>query len=225
MGSSRLRYDAIVSTTQQGQLSHDQANRVVDTVSVVLISAAAVLSAICGYESGRWSGYQAFQYNSASANRAMANETRDTENELQSVDIGIFVRYIEAFHKHDTELAQFYEKRFRPKARPAIDAWLRMQPLKNPNAPPSPFSMPQYTGPVFAESRRLESVATANFKAAQSAEDTAEHFLLLTVIFAGVSFLAGICTKLRYPRHLVVVSIGCAALLYGILRLAVLPFR
>jgi hypothetical protein len=214
-----------VSTSQQGQGNHDVADRVVDIISVVLISATAVLSAICGYETGRWSGYQTFLYNSASASRAMATETRDTENELLTVDIGIFIQYIDAFHKHDTELAQFYEKRFRPEARPAIDAWLGMHPLKNPDAPPSPFSMPQYTGPVFAESHRLESLATANFKAAQSAEDIAEHFLLLTVIFAGVSFMAGICTKLRYPRHLVVVSVGCAALLYGVLRLAVLPFR
>jgi hypothetical protein len=225
MGSSRLRDGAIVSTVEQSKASHDRADRVVDIAAVVLISATVVLSAICGNQSGRWSGYATFLYNSASANRSRANEARDTENELRSIDIGIFVQYINAFQRNDTALAQFYQKRFRPEARPAIDAWSRMHPLKNPDAPPTPFTMPQYRGPLFAESRRLESLATADFTAAHSSEDTAEQFLLLTVIFAAVSFMAGICTKLGYPRHLVVVTVGCAALLYGIVRLASLPFR
>ena len=43
-----------------------------------------------------------------------------------------------------TELADFYFKRFREEFRPAVDAWVATRPLKNPNAPLTPFAMPQY---------------------------------------------------------------------------------
>jgi hypothetical protein len=48
--------------------------------------------------------------------------------------------------------------------------------------------------------------------------------VLLTVIFAAVSFLAGISTKMSYPRHAIVVALGIVALVYGAVRLAGLPF-
>ena len=48
--------------------------------------------------------------------------------------------------------------------------------------------------------------------------------MLLTVVFASVSFLAGMSTKMAYPRHAVVVVVGFAGFLYGIGRMVSLPF-
>jgi hypothetical protein len=48
--------------------------------------------------------------------------------------------------------------------------------------------------------------------------------LLLTVIFAGVSFLGGMSTKMAYPNHLILICIGIVGLTYGGIRLAELPF-
>ena len=55
------------------------------------------------------------------------------------------------------ELADFYFKRFRAEFRPAVDAWVATRPLKNPNAPLTPFAMPQYKLAARAEAERLDA--------------------------------------------------------------------
>jgi hypothetical protein len=200
-------------------------DRVVDVASVVLISLAAVLSAVCGYQAGRWGGYQAELYSQAEAYRVMAAEAHGKSNELTMIDVGLFLRYLDAVHAGDTEMEQFLWRRLRPEAKPAIKAWLAMKPLQNPHAPPSPFTMPQYRLASTAEAVHDNAQAEAAFLAAQKATRHSDDFLLLTVIFAGVSFLAGISTKLVFPRHVIVVGVGSVALLYGLVRLTGLPFR
>jgi hypothetical protein len=200
-------------------------DQIVDIASVFLISITAVLSAICGYQTARWSGYSTLLYNEANANRTLGAEGHVTANELRMVDIGLFVRYIEAVHAHDRVMQDFFYQRFRPEARPAIAAWIATKPLQNPHAPSSPFVMPQYRLKTEIEARNHDAIAASDFEQAQNANEHSEHFLLLTVIFAGVSFLAGISTKMVFPRHLIIVSLGVIALLYGVVRLATLPFR
>jgi hypothetical protein len=201
-----------------------RADRVVDVASVVLISVAAVLSALCGYQSGRWGGQQARLYNIANADRSHSVEASDQASVLTAIDVAVFLRYIEAIDTHDTRMADFLDRRFRPEMRPAMRAWLAAKPLQNPHAPSTPFAMPEYSLKTQAEARDDEAQAKASFEAAVEANHHSDDFLLLTVIFAGVSFLAGISTKMTYPRHAVVVGIALLAVIYGVIRLVVLPF-
>jgi hypothetical protein len=199
-------------------------DRAVDVLSVVLISLAAVLTALCGYQAGRWGGRSTELYNETGNYRALVVEAHDTSNELHMIDIGVFLRYIEAVHARDAELAQFLFARFRPEALRAVKAWIATRPLRNPRAPSSPFVMPQYRLRTDAEANRIGALADASFRAAQEANHHGEDFLLLTVIFAAVSFMAGISTKMVFPNHLVVVAVGSIALIYGIVRLVRFPF-
>jgi len=198
-------------------------DRVVDIASVVLISVAAVLTAICGYQSGRWGGQQARLYGEANAARVESAQASDRANVLTAIDVGLFLHYVDAVANGNTREAQFLYQRFRPEMVPAMRAWLATKPLANPRAPSSPFVMPQYSLRTRAEARADQALATAKFQAATEATHHGDDFLLLTVIFAGVSFLAGISTKMVYPRHAIVVAVGLVALIYGIVRLVELP--
>jgi hypothetical protein len=200
-------------------------DRVVDIASVFLISLAAVLSALCGYQSGRWGGYETQLYNEAETYRVMAAEAQGTSNDLRLIDVGLFLRFVDAVHGHDVPMEQFLYQRFRPEARPAFKAWIATKPLQNPRAPSSPFVMPQYRLRTDAEARHYNALAASDFREAQEANRRSEDYLLLTIIFASVSFLAGISTKMLFPRHLIVVSAGFLALIYGSVRLITLPFR
>jgi hypothetical protein len=200
-------------------------DRIVDVASVALISVTAVLSALCGYQSGRWGEEQTRFYNLANADRVRSAEAAGKANALTTIDVTLFLNYLNAFAAGRTREAQFLLQRFRPEVRPAMNAWLATKPLTNPKAPPSPFAMPQYSVRTRAESRRYDALASSNFDRAQQAARHADDFLLLTVVFAGVSFLAGMSTKMNYPRHAVVVSVGSLALLYGVVRLIWLPFH
>jgi len=192
--------------------------------SVVLISVAAVLTAVCGYQSGRWSGHQAMYYNVANADRIRASEEDDRANVLTAVDVALFLQYVDAVDAGNAPKAQFIYARLRPEMKTAMEAWLATKPRLNPKAPSSPFVMRQYSLATKAEAKRLDAVGGANFSQAQEANRHADDFLLLTVIFAGVSFLGGISTKMVYPRHAILVSIGVIGLIYGAVRLVELPF-
>lgn len=200
------------------------ADRFVDVASVVLISAAAVLTALCGYQSGRWGGQQARYYNVASADRIRSAEAADRSNILTAIDVALFLQYVDAVDAKNAAKAAFIYRRLRPEMRPAMRAWLAANPRTNPKAPSSPFVMPQYSLRTAAEARRLEADAGIKFEQAQAANEHADDFLLLTVIFASVSFLAGMSTKMAYPRHAIVIGVGTVALIYGIVRMAWLPF-
>jgi hypothetical protein len=203
---------------------HSKIDRFVDIAGVALISAAAVLTALSGYQSGRWSGVQARSYNVASAGRIESAEAADREAALTAIDVNVFLNYVDAVETGDTRRAQFLNRRIRPEMRPAMDAWLATKPFTNPKAPSSPFVMPEYSLRSRALAQRDDALAADSFKAAVEANRHADDFLLLTVIFAAVSFLAGMSTKMVYPRHAIVIALGLVALFYGLVRLAALPF-
>ena len=198
-------------------------DRFVDVASVALISIAAVLTALCGYQSSRWDGEQTRLYNVASANRLFAAQAADRDFVTTSINVTVFLRYIEAVQSGNEQMAKFLYDRMGPRMRPAMDAWLATHPLKNPKAPSSPFVMPQYTRYREAQSKKNEAAAQADFVAAIAAHRAADEFSLLTVIFATVSFLAGVSTKMAFPRHLIIVVLGILALCYGLARLWFLP--
>lgn len=84
--------------------------------------------------------------------------------------------------------------------------------------------MPAYRDWARNASAKYDAAATAAFNGAIAANRHSDNFLLLTVIFAAVSFLGGMSTKMRYPQHLVIIIVGTIALIYGMVRIAALPF-
>ena len=205
-------------------LSREVIDKFVDVASVVLISVAAVLTAICGYQASRWDGEQTRLYNIANASRLQAAEAADRSAVYTSINVTLFLDYINAVQHGDAKFAQFIYRRLGPNMRPAMDAWLATHPLNNPKAPTSPFVMREYTQRAQAGSLQERAVADADFKSALNAHRNAEEFTLLTVVFATVSFLAGVSTKLVFPRHAIIVALGILALLYGLGRLWFLPY-
>jgi hypothetical protein len=83
--------------------------------------------------------------------------------------------------------------------------------------------MPKFREQLRAGSERYDSAAAGSFNAALTAHQHADDYSLLTVIFAAVSFLAGMSTKMVFPRHAIIVGLGIVALIYGIFRLIGLP--
>ncbi|MGC2128781.1 MAG: hypothetical protein WA629_01675 [Candidatus Aquilonibacter sp.] len=202
---------------------HASVDRFVDFASLVLISVAAVLTALCGYQSGRWDGEQTRLYNVASADRVLSEEANDQSIGLTVIDVAAFLDYINAVEAGDTRKEQFIYQRLPPRFRLAMDAWLATKPLTNPKAPSSPFVMREFLKTLKSGSDRYDALAAVSFNAALTAHEHADGYLLLTVIFAAVSFLAGMSTKMIFPRHAIVVALGIVALAYGVFRLIGLP--
>ena len=92
----------------------------------------------------------------ANALRIDSAKAAGLANSQTEVDVATFTQWVNAYAQKETLLTDFYFKRFRNEFRPAVDAWIATRPLKNPNAPLTPFAMPQYKLAARAEADRLE---------------------------------------------------------------------
>jgi hypothetical protein len=200
-------------------------DRAVDVASVILISLATVLTAWCGYEAARWTAVQTRAYNDAASLRVQAAVAEGRTNTLETIDVATFLQFVRAVATHSTEEQNFIYKRFRPEMRRAVDAWVATKPLTNPAAPSTPFAMPQYVLKTTTEAARLNAVSAERFKQATESNELGDKYVRLTVIFAAVSFLAGISTRFFFPNHLIVVILGFGALAFGLIRMFELPIR
>jgi len=195
-----------------GRLGHR-----IELASTILLALAAVATAWATYQAAHWRSEQALAGNRSTAARVEANRAAGVASRQIIVDVETFVQWVDAYATGEEELADFYFLRFRPEFRPAVDAWVATRPLKNPNAPLTPFAMPEYTSAALAEADALEE--RANSEAATSARNVerADRYTLCLVLFALALFFAGIGPRLREERNsAVLVGIGWALFLGGV---------
>jgi hypothetical protein len=175
----------------------DRRQHRVELFSTILLAVAAVATAWSTYQSTRWRGEQAIDYSKATAARIESSESATRAGQLTQIDIATFVQWVDANVAGNEKLAQFYRKRFRSEFQPAFDAWLATSPKTNPNAPLSPFAMPQYKVAEAAMSSELNAQAAAHSDAAEVANQRADNYVLAVVLLATSLFFAGISTKLH----------------------------
>ena len=128
----------------------------------MLLALAAVATAWAAYQSARWHGEQAKAQSASIAARVESTRAANVANRQAQIDVALFTQWVDAYARDETELAAFYRKRFRPEFKPAFDAWVATKPRKNPDAPLSPFAMPQYKLAANAQADRLEAQAAAS---------------------------------------------------------------
>ena len=173
----------------------------VELVATVLLALATVATAWSGYQSTRWNGEQAKAGGARerAADRVGqgggAREHPDGDRRRDLHAVGQRLR-----PEADASSPDFYFKRFRPEFRPAVDAWIATRPLKNPNAPLTPFAMPQYKLAARAEAERLEAQAEVYAAQVRANIQRASNYVLGVVLFASALFFAGMSTKLTSPR-------------------------
>ena len=135
-----------------------------------------------------------------------------------------FTQWVNAYAQDQTKLADFYFARFRPEFKPAVDAWVATRPVKNPDAPLTPFVMPEYKVAARAEAAVLEAEAEKWSAQARINVQRATNYVLGVVLFASALFFAGMSSKLGTRRlQLILLGLGVAVFLLGVGWLATLP--
>ena len=135
-----------------------------------------------------------------------------------------FTQWVNAYAQEQTTLADFYFARFRPEFEPAVEAWVATRPLRNPDAPLTPFAMPEYQVAARAEAATLEAEAEELSARARENVQRATNYVLGVVLFASALFFAGMSSKLGTRRlQLILLSLGIGVFLLGVVWLATLP--
>ena len=171
-----------------------------EVLATVLLAVAAVATAWSGYQATRWNGEQAKASGTTNAIRIDAARAQGLSQAQTLVDVETFTQWADAYAHEDTQLEDFYFRRFRTEFRPAVEAWLATRPLQNPKAPLTPFAMPQYELAAAAEAERLDAEAELSAAKVRRNIQRASNYILGVVLFSVALFFAGMSTKLADIR-------------------------
>jgi hypothetical protein len=183
--------------TERGSAPHKWA----EGIATVLLAAAAVATAWATYQAAHWRSAQAAAGNRSTAARVQANRAAGLANRQVVVDVETFTQWVDAYARGETKLTTFYRRRFRPEMGPAVDAWAATRPLVTPDAPLTPFVMPQYHNAAQTQADRLEARGGAQAVVAGIYMERADRYTLCVVLFALTLFFAGMSTRLRPRVH------------------------
>jgi hypothetical protein len=172
----------------------------VEMLAAVLLALAAVATAWSSYQASRWNGEQAKAFSRANAARIESTRASGLAEAQTQIDVATFIQWVDAYALGERRLADFYFKRFRKEFKPAVDAWVATRPLRNPDAPLTPFAMPQYRLAASREAARLERDAEAFSAEARTNVQHATNYVLAVVLFATALFFAGMSARLRTRR-------------------------
>jgi hypothetical protein len=201
-----------------------RAARRVELAATVLLALAAVSTAWASYQSARWRGDQAKAQSASIANRVESTRAANVANRQIQVDLAVFTQWVDAYARGEQELETFYRHRFRPEFTPAFSAWVATKPRTNPDAPLSPFAMPQYKLAAQAEADRLEAEAAAHGLDVARFIQRADNYTLAVVLFAACLFFAGISTRLASQRsRQAILGVGWVLFLGTVIWLATFP--
>lgn len=196
----------------------------VEVISTVLLALAAVATAWSSYQATRWNGEQTKASSQTNAIRIEAARAQGLSEAQKEVDVATFTQWVDAYALNETELADFYFKRFRTEFRPAVNAWVATKPLRNPDAPLTPFAMPQYRLAAEAAAKKLDAEAELSAATVRTNIQRASNYVLGVVLFAVSLFFAGMSTRLSAPRlRLVTLALGCVIFLGSAIWIATSP--
>jgi hypothetical protein len=196
----------------------------VEVLATVLLALAAVATAWSSYQASRWNGEQAKASGTTNRLRIESTNAADLANTQTEIDVATFTQWIDAYALRRTELADFYFKRFRREFKPAVNAWIATRPLKNFNAPLTPFAMPQYRLAARAEAERLNAEAELSSGRVLRNIQRSTNYVLGVVLFATALFFAGMSTKLQLRgARVALLSLGAAIFLGTLIWIATSP--
>lgn len=188
-----------------------------DAVLVAILAVASLVAAWSAYQAHHWAADQTSEYARSSKLRTEATRQSTRALQLTTIDTLTFTHYMDAVATNRTELANFYQTRFRPDFLPAFNAWMALDPLNNPDAPPSPFAMKEYALPESAAAQIYDAQAEEVFAHGEEAKERSADYVLNTVILATVLFFAGIAPRVGWmPARLTLVAVALVMLAVGI---------
>jgi hypothetical protein len=221
---SEHREHATHAKDEHATAGDDRRHEWVSIGEAVLLSIVALLAAWSGYSAAKWGTHSSLSLAKASSTRTRASLAQIQATQILTLDSVSFNAAMTAYASHDTKLFVLTLRRLRPGYRPAVHAWLALHPLTNPNAPPGPSYMPQYTIPQQSQATALNASADAYFSTGESAATTSDKYVRLTVLLAAVLFLVGIGSRVpvllaRYG----LIGVAAALLVVSVVELLALP--
>jgi hypothetical protein len=169
-----------------------------EIASTVLLSLAMIATAWCAYQAARWSGLMTINFSQANANRNFAMRYADEANQKILLDATIFLDFVDLYVMPgvtEEQLRTYMDRFFPDRLKKAVDAWLALEPMENPDAPRNPFEMREYVNKSEVLSGAYMNLAESYSQEARENNQQSDNYILLSVLFAIVLFFAGVSSK------------------------------
>lgn len=217
----------MVDETNEGNGEGDRREYRWNLMAAIVLSCATLASAWSGFQAAEWNGIYSSQSRASNTARLEAARQSDIADRQMSSDVLIFATWLEADLNGNEKLAGEITLRFPAHFTTAFESW-RSGPIGQDGHLPdgTPFDEASYVLPTQAAADTANEQATQAVVAADTAAMYSSRYVLTTVLFASVLFLAGIAAKLTNLRlaHAVVVLAGIT-LAGAVVVLATLPIQ
>ena len=174
-------------------LEKDTQKKWIEVISTILLSAATVLSAWCVYQSSQWSGEQYFRIDDETTANQFRLQYEVAGAQRKSAELQLFLEYSSAIADSNFRLAEFLYNRFPGSFKKPFNAWMKLDPYNNPDAPSSPFTMKEYVFLNWKKQKNMKNRPLAFKKAANISDNNSDNYVLLSLILSMVLFFSGMC--------------------------------
>jgi hypothetical protein len=198
--------------------------RILELVTVVLLSLTTLLTAWSGYQAAKWGGEQSQRFSDAAELHGDAQRQLTLAGQQRIDDLLYFDGWLDARELNDQEFEELYRNRFRREFLPAFQAWLAQKPFEHPETAVGPLYLPEYRLAALERAAVFDRRAEAANAEALEAKKHDDDYILSTVFFAAVLFFAGISLRLDWaPLRIAVVALAAVALSAGAIFMLTLP--
>jgi hypothetical protein len=195
----------------------------IEVYTAILLSLASLLAAWCAYQASAWSSEQATQAQTVARKRLEATRELTRGGQYLIVDAEAFGQWLQAQRSGDPQLAQFLRANFRDDFVPAFEAWLKLDPQKNPDAP-TPFELPEYSPSQMDAAEQAEAEADLAAERFQFANNTSTAFVRETLFTAMTLFIGAIAVRFEYQgARLGLLGLATVIFILGLVTALALP--
>lgn len=195
-------------------------------LATALLAIGALATSWCSYQSSLWSGQQAAHYSQGNALRVKSTRVSGLAGQLALVDIGLFMRWLEAGARGDTKVQRFLQAHFRPEFQAQFAEWQRRTPREQMDTAATPFQLGTYRVALADSAVKFEREAGRLFQQGDTDNANSDKYVFNTVIFAAVLFLAGTSQQLHQRRSRVtMLGLATAMLVFALVNTFRLPVQ
>lgn len=194
-----------------------------EIIAVLILGITTVGTAWCGYQASQWNGAQSDLARESSDDQVEASRLFGLGSQKVAYDNSTIADYAIAAQQSNQQLMDFYRKTLvRPDFIPILDRWIAE--VKAGGTPTSLFTDTAYLDQQFGDYRAATDKAEKATLASQAAGQTANAYVVTTILLAVALFFAGVTSSFRYaPARVFLLILALATIAVSASRLADLP--
>jgi hypothetical protein len=210
--------------TQEAQSGETpRSHKLLEIIAVLILGITTVGTAWCGYQASQWNGAQSALARESSDDRVEASRLFGLATQKVAYDSSMIGDYAIAAQQGNDKLTEFYRKTLvRPDFIPILDRWIAE--VKAGGTPASLFTDTAYLDQQFGDYRAATDKAEKATLASQAAGETANAYVVTTILLAVALFFAGVTSSFKYvPARVFLLILALGTVAVAASRLADLP--